>query len=141
MASRCQNLGPGDISDRTLHQFPVHDRSGGDRGRLFYNFNQHIGLIDFFDEQSGTGTTTLAVVKKIALATPGMLASTSASLHTMLGTFPPSSSDTAPRMSFPPSVSPVKPTLSTSRWAASAAPAVSTFLMVLLFDTSVRVWT
>jgi hypothetical protein len=31
--------------------------------------------------------------------------------------------------------------LSTSKWAASAAPAVSTFMMVLLFDTSVRVWT
>ena len=32
-----------------------------------YNFNQHVGLIALFDEQSGTGATTLAVVKKMRL--------------------------------------------------------------------------
>jgi hypothetical protein len=76
-----------------------------------------------FDEQARTSATTLTLVEEIALATPGMLVSTAASLHTMLGDFPPSSNDTffrfpaaAPRMSFPTSVEPVKATVSTSGW-------------------------
>jgi len=60
-------------------------------------------------------------LKKIALAAPGIAASTSASPKMMVGDLPPSSSDTffrfpaaALTMSLPTSVDPVKATLSTS---------------------------
>ena len=105
-----------------------------------YNFNQHIGLIALFDEQSGTGATTLAVVKKMRLPSWDAGFHIGVFAHDV-GHFPSKLQRHRAKDELPPSVRPVKPTLSTSRWAASAAPAVSTFMMVLLFDTSVRVWT
>jgi hypothetical protein len=65
-----------------------------------YNFNQHIGLIALFDEQSGTGATTLAVVKKMRLPSWDAGFHIGVFAHDV-GHFPSSSSDTAPRMSFP----------------------------------------